>query len=304
MSEDITVGGVARVTRLHDGLPLAYIQPKLRGTPSPDIDAVERRRAHLWVVTALLLLASASAVILLFYGRAEGGVDELLPEVPFLRYAFLALAIAFMLYVIDQERRLRRLTRALFDERVLTAGLQARIADLSTLTKVGRVVNSVLTLEEVLEVILTSAFELTGSTSGSVMLRDGDRLRVAASAGEKPAPTDTYIELGSGVAGWVAEQREPILITGKLAADQFPERDGRSRRGRSSGSSVIAPLIAGGELLGVLAVERPPGSQPFTETQMRSVALFAEHAATAVSNAYRHGPGRAAPGRLNRARTR
>lgn len=278
--------GPAQVIRLRDGLPLAYISPKLPGTPHPDIDAVERRRLHLWMVTGLLLLALSSAILLLFLGD---GLGEILPEVPFLRFSFLALSVAFILYVVDQERRLRRLTRALFEERVLTAALQARIADLSTLTKVGRVVNSVLTLEEVLEVILNSAFELTGATSGSVMLTEGDQLRVAASAGDHPAPTGTMVELGDGVAGWVAEQQEPLLIVGRLGSGQFPSRRTRSLGRRTGGSSVIAPLVAAGDLLGVLSVERPSGTDAFTETQMRSVALFAEHAATAVGNAYRYG---------------
>lgn len=285
MAED-QASGRATVVRLDGGLPLSHIAPKLRGTPHPDMDAVERRRAHLWTVAGVLLVSLSAAVLVLFLGQGLD-TDQLLPEAPMLRYAFLGLSVAFMLYVVDQERRLRQLTRELFDERVLTASLQARIADLATLTKVGRVVNSVLTLEEVLEVILTSAFELTGATNGSVMLEEHGELRVAASAGERPAPLGAVVQLGDGVAGWVAEKQEPLLINGALSTSQFPSKR-RAPRSRSR-SSVIAPLIAGGELLGVLAVERPSETEAFAGTQLRSVALFAEHAATAVSNAYRYG---------------
>ncbi|MBW3561860.1 MAG: GAF domain-containing protein [Actinobacteria bacterium] len=262
------------------GYPTSRIAPKLR--PVPSIEAIERRRGHLWAVAGLLLLAFALAIILLFLGEDPAA---LLPDAPARRWSFLALAIAFILYVVDQERRLRKLTTALIDERVLTASLQARIADLATLTKVGRVVNSVLTLEEVLETIVTSAFELTGANNGSVMLRDGEVLRVAASAGSSPAPVGTTLPFGSGVAGWVAERGRPLLINGRLGDDQFPGSKHKVR----SGSSLVAPMVAAHELLGVLAVERPPDAEPFTETQLRSVALFAEHAATAVSNAYRYG---------------
>lgn len=270
----------ASITELDGGgYPTSWIAPKLR---TPSIESIERRRTHLWFVAGLLLLALSTAILLLFLGEDPA---ELLPDAPALRWSFLALSFAFILYVIDQERRLRRLTSALVEERVLTSSLQARIADLATLTKVGRVVNSVLTLEEVLEVIVTSAFELTGANNGSVMLRDGDELRVAASAGASPAPLGTRLPFGSGVAGWVAERGKPLLINGRLGDEQFPG----ARHSDRAGSSLVAPMIAAEELLGVLAVERPPEAEPFTEAQLRSVALFAEHAATAVSNAYRYG---------------
>ncbi len=271
----------ASITEL-DGstYPTGWIAPRLR--PSPSIESIERRRTQLWLVAGLLLLAFSTTIILLFLGENP---TDLLPEAPALRWSFLGLSLAFILYVIDQERRLRRLTGALIDERVLTSSLQARIADLATLTKVGRVVNSVLTLEEVLEVIVTSAFELTGANNGSVMLREGDDLRVAASAGATPAPLGTTLPFGSGVAGWVAERGRPLMINGRLGSDQFPG----SRHSERAGSSLVAPMLAAGELLGVLAVERPAEAEAFTETQLRSVALFAEHAATAVSNAYRYG---------------
>lgn len=271
----------AVVHRTRDAYPISRIAPRLRVDP-PSIAAVERRRVHLWTVAALLLLALSVAVVLLFVGEGT----RILPEVPALRWSFLAMSAAFILYVVDQERRLRGLTTLLIEERVLTTSLQGRITDLSLLTKVGRVVNSVLTLEEVLEVILTSAFELTGAVSGSVMLRDGDVLRVAASAGDSRAPVGATVDIGSGAAGWVAKRSEPLLITGRLTPPHGPRR---TKRRRPAGSSVVAPLVAGGELRGVLSVERPPEAEPFSDAEMRSVALFAEHAATAVHNAERYG---------------
>ncbi len=284
-------GREATVRRLTDGT--TFITPPLRDSP-PTIEAVERRRAHLWIVAALLLLASSAAVLLVLVG---GDLDELLEVAPALRWSMFALSIAFILYVIDQERRLRRLTAALIEERVLTSSLSARIRDLAALTRVGRVVNSVLTLSEVLETILDALFELTGAVSGSVMLRDGDDLRIAASVGEHPAPIGETIRLGSGVAGWVAANREPILINGRLVSDQFPGRGERSED-TEPGSSVVAPLVTGDEVVGVLAVERSPDSEEFREGELRSVAVFAEQAATAVRNARRYEEERASVERL------
>lgn len=268
----------ATIRTIDDGHPRALI-PQLR--EPRDIDAIERRRAHLWVVAAIIMLAASLAVALLFLTER---VDHLVWDVPTLGWGFLGLTVAFLLYVVDQERRLRDLTGSLIEERVLTSALRARIIDLAALTKVGRAVNSVLTLEEVLESIVRAVFELTGASSGSVMLQDGGALVVAASRGDPPAPTGTRIEAGTGVAGWVADRREPVLITGRLSPDQFPGHV----ENLGAGSSIVAPLIVGDAVLGVLAVERTSDVRAFAESELRSVAVFAEQAATAVHNAQRY----------------
>ena len=256
----------AQVQRLRDFTD--RIVPPLPGRP-PTLADIERRRAQLWLIAMVVLGALSLAV-----------------SVHALRIGALGFALAFALYVGDQERRLRRATAQLVDERALTTALRARIADLATLTKVGRVVNSVLSLEEVLESLLHAAFELTGSTTGSVMLLEHGRLVVVASAGQGAAPTEAHMDVGAGVAGWVAAQREPIAVTGRLAPGQF---GGSPDRSRDQGSSICAPLIVGGDLLGVLAVERAVATPvAFTEPELRAVAIFAEHAASAVSNALRY----------------
>ncbi|MDX1659971.1 MAG: ATP-binding protein [Nitriliruptorales bacterium] len=249
----------------------------------PSLEAVERRRAQLWTVAGFLLLAASIAVVFLISSSAE--VAEALPDAPALRWGFAGVSVAFLLYVFDQERRLRRLSEALVKERVLSIALESRVKDLATLSRVGQVVNSVLTMEEVLGVILDGAFQLTDSVTGSVMLLDGDELVVEVSAGSHPAPVGSRQPLSSGVAGWVATRREPTLITGTLRPGQLPSL--RERR-RDGASSVIAPLLLGDELLGVLTLERSADADPFTEWELRAVALFASHAATAVANARRY----------------
>ena len=261
-------------------------------TPGMTLQALERRRGHLWVVTALFLLAASTAVVLTI---TDTPLLDYLPDSPFLRYGFLGISVAFIIYVFDQERAFRTLTHALVDERVLTASLEQRIADLTELSKVGRLVNSVLTIDEVLEAILDAAFVLTGASAGSVMLRDGDDLVVRVSQGEDAAPVGARTPIASGVSGWVAQNREPLLLTGLLSQDQLP---GLRPRQRVTGSAVCAPLIAAGNLLGVLSLERPAEGGAFSELQSRSIALFAEHAATAVANAQRYEHERATVERL------
>ena len=258
----------------------ALVVERLPAERELSLERVERRRTNLWIVAGLFIIAASAAV-----GLTLSSESDFLPDRPALRWALSALAVAFLLYVVEQERTLRRLTRALLDAEVLAASLQGRIRDLTTLSRVGRLVNSVLTMDEMLDLLLDAVTELTGAGRASVSFLEDDGLRIAASRGTDVPVAGTHVPLGAGVSGWVAQHREPVLITGRLADSQFP---GHHPRETERGSSVVAPLVAEDAVLGVLSVERGADAAPFTEVEMRSVALFADQAATAVLNARRY----------------
>lgn len=258
----------------------AQVVERLPAQRELSLERVEKRRTNLWIVAGLFIIAASAAV-----GLTLSADSALIPDQPALRWALSALAIAFLLYVVEQEQTLRRLTRALLNAEVLAASLRARIQDLTTLSRVGRLVNSVLTMDEMLDLLLDAVTELTAAGRASVSFLEDEGLRIAVSRGDDVPPPGTLVPLEGGVSGWVAQHREPVLITGRLAESQFP---GHHVREGDRGSSVVAPLIAEGLVLGVLSVERDASSQPFTEVEMRSVALFADQAATAVLNARRY----------------
>lgn len=272
---------MARQRRSQDDRERAARIARLGRESEVTLESVERRRTHLWAVAAALILGASGAVAL---SLSEQGISSVVPDAPLLRYALLALGGGFLVYAVEQERALRKLTRALFDAEILAASLQSRIQDLTTLSRVGRLVNSVLRMEEVLEMLLEAVFELTRASRGSVVFVEDDTAVVAVSAGADSPPAGTAVPIGVGVVGHVTRTREPLLITGNLREDQFPGSHPRTR----AGSSICAPMIVDGTVLGVLTVERPTDAAAFTEIELRSVALFAEQAATAVLNARRY----------------
>lgn len=236
------------------------------------LSELERRRWHLWVVAAVLLLAISTAVVILLGG---GVVDTELPDSPALPWGFLGVSVAFLLYVADQERTTRRMTRALFEQRDHAASLEARVDDLTTLVDAARTVNSVLAPEEVFEVLLRSAMELAGASSGAVFLRIREQLMVAVSTGEQAPSRGSHVAVGTGPAGRAVETGEPQVVGGGV------------RDGQRVPSGVCAPLVVKGRRVGVLAVERDRTAPPFGPTDVSAVVLFAEHAAMAVANASR-----------------
>jgi hypothetical protein len=244
----------------------------IRDSSTPTLEAVDRRRSQLWTLAFSALVCLAVSVALL----TSGGSDHLgvANRVPF-RVGTVALVVALAVYVMEKELHLRRLARALIDERVLGAAMSNRLKELAALYEAGKAMNSVLVIEDVLKLILASAFELLEASSGSIMLlaNDADTLTVVCALGNATAD-GARAKLGEGIAGKVAQQREPLLIQGQVSVG----------RALATDSAVSVPLIHRDELFGVLNLNGST-ERVYTEYDLRAVSLFAEHAAMAIANA-------------------
>src|SRR5262245_44545447 len=112
----------------------------LRDIELPSLEAVERRRVQLWMLTVVLLGALASLT---------GHTPALLnPNV--MRIGIIVLTFGYCAYALEQEVHLRKLTRLLLDERLVTVALTNRVHELASMLQAGRAVNSVLQLDSVL----------------------------------------------------------------------------------------------------------------------------------------------------------
>jgi hypothetical protein len=114
----------------------------LRGLQMPSLEAVERRRLQLWIVTAVLLVSVAVGAVMLSLWPNTPARLLVTPSV--LRAAVLLISIAFCGYAIEKELHLRSLSRMLVDERVLSTALQNRLHEVSLLLEAGKAMNSVL----------------------------------------------------------------------------------------------------------------------------------------------------------------
>ncbi|HZB01630.1 MAG TPA: ATP-binding protein [Actinomycetota bacterium] len=250
----------------------------LRDFRTPSLEAVERRRLQLWALTAILLVSISIGLVLVSTWNTVA--TRAFSSTPVMRIAVVLLSAAFCIYVIEKERHLRKLSRLLVDERVLTTALSNRLREVELLLDAGKAMNGVLELSMVLETILGSAVELLDAESGSVMLVEGNELAVACARGNAGAESGR-VRLGEGIAGHVAETREALLIHGKADPTDFP---GLVPHEQPVASAISAPLIHRSSLLGVLNVNAT-GSKAFSEFDLRAVSLFAEQAAASIANA-------------------
>jgi K+-sensing histidine kinase KdpD len=250
----------------------------LRDFRTPSLEAVERRRLQLWALTAILLISISSGVV--FISMWQTAATRAFASTPVMRIAVVLLTVAFCIYAIEKERHLRRLSRLLIDERILTTALSNRLREVELLLDAGKAMNDVLELSVVLNTILGSAVELLDGDSGSVMLLEADELVVACAQGNAHAE-ESRVRLGEGISGHVAQTREALLVHGKASPADFP---GLVPHANPVASAISAPLLHRDVLLGVLNVNAA-GDHVFSEFDLRAVSLFGEQAAASIANA-------------------
>ncbi|MBI3160334.1 MAG: GAF domain-containing protein [Chloroflexi bacterium] len=105
-----------------------------------------------------------------------------------------------------------------------------------------------------LDEALSSAVQGLRVTLGdrvAIMLMDNDKryLRVEASAGYDEEVLGLQVQVGQGITGWVAQNREPALVADVTKDPRYVAASANVR------SEIAVPLIYRGEPLGVLNVE-------------------------------------------------
>ncbi len=224
------------------------------------LDVIEARRRRLYVVGGIAVVGAATIATVVL---TVDGVD--LPW--WVGWALLATTALFVVDAAMQERTLAGLTRTIVAQRQRGAELEATVTDLGALLGIARRINGVLLPEEVYDVVLDAAVDLLGAVSGSIRLRVGDVLAVAASRGADAPP----------VGAAEAVEDDPAVLVVTLGADIVEDEPPR----------LALPITVGQRHVGVLEVRRAADATPFTARSALLGRLFAEQAAAAVTNASR-----------------
>ncbi len=155
---------------------------------------------------------------------------------------------------------------------------------LSVLYDSAATIVSISSLEEVSQRILDEAARTLGVEYASLMLMEesGTSLRAAAARGPGANSAGKIsIELGEGIAGYVAQQGKPLLVeelsTHELACRATREED-------RPGSLLSVPLKVQERVLGVLNVHKATG-EPFRTGDLKLLSALADLAALSIENA-------------------
>lgn len=161
-----------------------------------------------------------------------------------------------------------------------------QLNEMQILYETSRALSEQMDLNDLLRFIIEAARNFLQAASSGMYLFDAETQELVLTVDTHPShpyiPSGSRLKLGEGVAGFVAQTRQPLRI------DDYSNWAGRSIQyeGTPLRAVMEVPMLYNGILIGVLAVDETSDSQRvFTDADERLLSLFASQAAGAIHSA-------------------
>ena len=158
---------------------------------------------------------------------------------------------------------------------------------LHIILKFSALINSSLKIESVLNNAMKWAEEFINAEASSIYELDEekDELFVRLARGEKKEPIKSIrLKKGEGVAGWVVQTGQPMVIhdvrNEKRFSDKFDRLSGFNTR-----SLLCVPLTLKGKVIGAIQVLNKKFQEPFSNADLEILTSMSQQIAVAMENA-------------------
>ncbi|MDY7000452.1 MAG: GAF domain-containing SpoIIE family protein phosphatase [Thermodesulfobacteriota bacterium] len=166
---------------------------------------------------------------------------------------------------------------------------RGKVGRLKKLIEASEVLASVESVEELLPILLQMAQDVTRATASSILLYDPKRdvlkfslaMNEAKDGVQEILKSQVELKMGQGIAGWVAQNRESVLIRDAECDNRF-FRPADKATGFKTESLLCVPIIHGEELLGVVQVLNAKNRSCFSPEDLELLESFAHLACVAI----------------------
>ncbi|MBU1342728.1 MAG: GAF domain-containing protein [Proteobacteria bacterium] len=158
---------------------------------------------------------------------------------------------------------------------------------LALVIQIGFIINSTVDLIDVLSLIMKYANIVTDAAASTLMLLDDKTGELVFSIPTGPKADelkDIRIPPGVGVAGWVAQNQQHVLVDDVKNDPRFYSRID-DMTGVETSSLLCVPMRSKRKLIGVLEVINKNEKACFTEDDALLLSIFSQQAAIAIENA-------------------
>ena len=155
--------------------------------------------------------------------------------------------------------------------------INRRVAELSALQEVARVINSRVQMDRLLDEVVYQVSQVLGYEIVAVYLVEGEQLELRAAVGAEEYRLKT-ISLLEGIIGRVARTNEPAYVPDVTKDPDYLSSIPMSR------AEIAVPLRQGELVVGVLNVESPSVNS-LNENDFRLLLLLSDQISVAIENA-------------------
>ena len=248
---------------------------------------IERRTWHNWVLIVCVSVISTlglGSAILSFIGLPVSRTESWSGTDVVLLGGLSILVVMFAVYLTLQQRRLMSLRSELEETREKTSvQIRKHYERLLAVYTVSQTMASETDPQAVFDRMARVCYDTFSCEQVSLMLLDSTRtaLEVRSAFGHADGLeiVGRRQALGIGIAGWVAETHEALLLGPDIDPAQF--RDFRLKEGRPSWSMVV-PILLRDELVGVVNVSSRSPEISYDQEDLQALLVFAENAGICI----------------------
>jgi signal transduction histidine kinase len=274
------------------GSLLPHIQERNHQAQPDFFRATERREEHLWLLALLIIFLLAVSLFLITATDSATRVPDFAAPLTIVlgndvtTCFLLIMVLLITAYIRERLHAHWRENRRLIEELTQKErALKKKDAQLTTWAQLSHALIANFELPRLLDLIVTTAIEVTNADRGSVMLLDHEEKSLTIKAA-KGIPEDvissTVVNLGEGIAGRVALTGKPLLL--RRSDRRAALHTVRRREGEIS-SAISVPLRIEDHVVGTLNVNESARPIEFTDDDLHSLTLFADQAALALEKA-------------------
>jgi phosphoserine phosphatase RsbU/P len=168
--------------------------------------------------------------------------------------------------------------------------LEKKVEDLRILTEVSATISSTLDLQELMTIVMEKAKSVMDAEACSILLynKAANKLEFELALCGEEATTDLLkkkitLDMGQGIAGWVAEHRELLIIKDARSDKRFFQ-DADKLTGFNTRNLIAVPLIGRRGLIGVAELINLKKE----DYDLEILRMLAKQFAIAIENALYH----------------
>jgi len=161
--------------------------------------------------------------------------------------------------------------------------LKHKIAEIATISHIGKAITSTLDLEKISKLIVNTTATMLEVDTGIIYLLDEERDELVAEAiynSEYSHLEQSRIKVGKGLVGWVAKYKKPILVYSGMDNQRFE----KYLQAEKIISCMCVPLKIRDMIIGVFMLQRKRGEN-FTQEDLDIFDSLANQATIAIKNA-------------------
>ncbi|MEA2589562.1 MAG: hypothetical protein QOH66_2489 [Actinomycetota bacterium] len=165
--------------------------------------------------------------------------------------------------------------------------LEEETGRFKSLIRLAIQLNSTLNLEDLLQLVMSSAAQLLRAETASLLLLDEEAQEMVfevVAGGPASHLAKHRLPRSEGIAGWALDRREPVLVEDPRQDQRFSTQI-EEFTGFRTRNLVAVPLLVKERAIGVVEVLNKLGDSGFTPIDLEVAQALASFAAVAIDNA-------------------